>query len=73
MTTKDIRTSCKEVEKGVMGARDSGYVWIGNSDGNAESFVGFTQLCSEKTDATLKSVPSVAYVAHIMFLNISVR
>lgn len=44
MTTQHIRTNYEEVQKEVKESRDNGNVWVENSDGNVESFVGSNQL-----------------------------
>lgn len=46
-----------------------GYVSSVNIDGTAEFFVGFVQLLSEMTAATLKRTAFVAYPIHAICLN----
>lgn len=60
MTTEYIRTCHEEVNKGVTESLDSGNVFIEISDRKAESFAGFIQLSSEKTETILNITALVA-------------
>lgn len=51
-----------------MGSRDSGHVWIDNSDGNVEYFVGLIQLISENVSTMFKSTVLVPYYVQAIVL-----
>lgn len=44
-----------------------------SGDGNAKLFVTFVPLFSDKTATLLESTASVAYLLHIILLNVSAR
>lgn len=73
MTTKYIQSCHEGVKKEVMGACDSGTVWIENRHRDAESFVGFLQKFSEETTTTVRSTTIVTYPMHVILLSESAR
>lgn len=73
MTTKYIRTCWNEVKKAFTGSRDSGNMWVENSDRNAKSFVCCIHLFSGKTAKEPKSTELVAYPAYCVLLNALIR
>lgn len=53
-TMKYNRTFYENMKE-VMAFRDSGNIWMENSDGNSAYFVGFIKLSSDETATTLNS------------------
>lgn len=71
ITTVWNRTCYEQARKEVMGSRDSGDVWITNSNWNAESFFRFIPLFSEKTATTIMSTALIAHFMHAILRNMS--
>lgn len=68
MTKEFTRTWYEEVNIKVKGFCDGDDPWLENSDGNADLFVGFAQLFSEKTamKSQVSGISRVTGPCHLM-------
>lgn len=71
MATEYARACYEEVKKEVTGYHNSGNVSVENGDGNAESFVGFIQIFSDKMATPHKNATLVVYTVCAILLHVS--
>lgn len=72
MTTKNIQ-KCKKIEKIVVALFDSQNARAKNGDNNRELFLAVCKAFSEYAVMNLKINGSMAYLAYLFYVNLSVR